>query len=162
MRRSIKIKHLLFCMTVSYSSWSIGSVCNNDEILLAECHINGGGLREASICSTADGETGKYVFKRNGTSEMTAVFNNDRKLLRWLDKGTYTTYFGFTNGNYVYVLAVPEENYGAKAFLNVKKDGKYIMRQTCDNNSFGDKTRNVKFINDVDDDYVFAHKGIFP
>jgi len=162
MRGSIQMKFALLIMTVSYSSLSMANICAQDEVLLAECQMKGSTLREASICSTADGKAGKYVFKRNGVQEMSIVFNNDRKLLRWLDKGTYTTYFGFANGDYVYVLAAPEENYDAKAFLTVKKDGKYIMRQTCDANSFGDKAKDVPFINDVDDDYVFSHKGIFP
>lgn len=43
------------------------------------------------------------------------------KLKRWLDLGTYTTYFGFNKGGYSYVLGVPEEKPGAVAFLDVKK-----------------------------------------
>lgn len=162
MRGSIQMKFVFFTMALSYSSLALANICTKDEILLADCQMKEHTLREASICSTVDGKTGRYVFKRNGVQEMSIVFDNGKKLLRWLDKGTYTTYFGFANGNYFYVLAVPEENYDAKVFLNVKKDGKYIMRQTCDVNSFGDKAKETQFINDVDDDYVFSHKKIFP
>lgn len=65
----------------------------------------------------------RYLFRdiNNGNAELEVKFNAQNKLKRWLDLGTYTTYFGFNNGAYSYVLGVPEEKPGVVAFLDVKK-----------------------------------------
>ena len=132
-----------------------------DDVLIAECQIDGKVLKEAYICSAKDGKTGYYFFKRNKKIEMKIKFDKNKKLLRWLDKWTYTTYFGFLNGGYAYVIGVPEENFDAKAFLIVKENNNYLMNKECNYNSFGDKEKKGEFIEDLNDADALK-KSIFP
>ncbi|MFZ5001203.1 hypothetical protein ACOY5P_17685 [Enterobacter asburiae] len=155
------MKRMLFSFFL-FSSCSIASECNKSEVLVASCHISGKVFRTAYICADKKGVNGRYVFERNSHVEMSVEFNKSYQLQRWLDKGTYTTYFGFQKSSYSYVIGVPEENFGAKAFLNVKKDGKDVMNKECDSNSFGDKKKNGEYVKDLNDEVVLNGKSIFP
>lgn len=158
MRNSI----LIYLFALFYNSFAHANYCMNDDVLIAGCQINGKDFKEAYICSAKNGKTGYYFFKKDKKIEMSVQFNKNKKLQRWLDKGTYTTYFGFLNGDYAYIIGVPEENFDAKAFLNVKKNNTYLMARECNSNSFGDKENKGDFIEEVSDDIVLSKKSIFP
>lgn len=100
--------------------------------------------------------------KKIKKTELRVDFNSTRKLKRWVDKWTYTTYFGFSEGKYDYILGVPEEKPNAVAFLNIKKDGKPISTSNCSSNSFGEKDIKNINIEDVSDSSVRDNGFKFP
>lgn len=62
-----------------------------------------------------------YIFKKGSSTELDVDFNSQNKLKRWVALGTYTTYLGFSRGEYSYVISVPEERPGVVAQFDVKK-----------------------------------------
>lgn len=93
---------------------------------------------------------------------MTQTFRAIRPLFRWVDKATYTTYFGFRTGEYGYVVGVPQQTFGAKAFLEVLKLNKTIMSKTCTANSFGSERLKSVAIKELEDGSVRAQHFSFP
>lgn len=140
---------------------SYASPCVGDEVPMAYCLLPGDVKRRASICTDKLGNL-YYRFTRNGKTELKVNFNRNHKLRRWVDKATYTTYFGFSKGEYSYVIGVPEEKPNARAFLEVTKKSKIIFTQNCVENFFGEKHIKNNFIEDVPDDYVRKNNFAFP
>ncbi len=157
MHTSIQV--VVLFATIILSQSSLSKQCQSDETLVAECHIKDKAKSAAYICADKNGKNGRYIFTRNNKSELSVVFNESNQLQRWLDKGTYTTYLGFNRGEYIYVLGIPSQNFGVKAFLDVKKDKKYIAHKQCDENSFTEKEKKGSFVRDLSEDEFF--KSIF-
>lgn len=135
--------------------------CNVEEKLVASCDLPGEIKRTAAFCADKNNKI-KYYFKESHAIKFKIEFNSERKLKRWLDLGTYTTYFGFNNASYTYVLGVPEEKPGALAFLEIKKNGKTISSKECSSNSFGEKNIESDSIEDVPDSVVRGDFFKFP
>lgn len=153
MRASIQVVALF--VTITFSQLSYAKYCRQDETLVAECHISGGAKSVAYICADNNGKSGRYIFVRNNKAELSVNFNEGNKLQRWLDKGTYTTYLGFSKGEYIYILGIPSQNFRATAFLDIKKDKRYIAHKQCDANSFTDKEKKGAFISDLPEGEFF-------
>lgn len=136
--------------------------CNVGEVLVASCVLPGKTQRVAVFCANKKNNTVYYFFRKGAVKNLTVNFNVSSKLKRWLDQGTYTTYFGFKRGGYSYVLGVPEESPGALAFLDVKKDGVTITSKECNENSFGEKDIKSNAIEDVPDSSVRDNGFKFP
>ncbi|EPF6109374.1 hypothetical protein R2970_001854 [Enterobacter cloacae] len=137
--------------------------CGVDETLVASCELSGAEKKLAMFCANNNNAV-RYIFRNinNGNVELEFKFNAKNKLKRWLDLGTYTTYFGFNKGTYSYVLGVPEEKPGVVAFLDVKKNGKTISSKECSSNSFGEKNIRNNSIEDVLDSSVRDNAFKFP
>lgn len=116
----------------------------------------------AAFCANERNNTIKYTFSKGGGPELTVEFNFQNKLKRWVDLGTYTTYFGFDRGAYSYVLMVPEEKTGAVAVLDIKKNGNVISTKRCESNSFGEKDIKMNSIEDMSDSLVRNNGFKFP
>ncbi|MDQ9206502.1 hypothetical protein QBS70_20820 [Cronobacter sakazakii] len=117
------MKFIFFLFSLCVFSDCYADVCNDEEKLVASCDLPGKTSRTAAFCAGKNNEV-IYYFKESRAIKFKIKFNPERKLKRWLDLGTYTTYFGFNNASYTYVLGVPEEKPGALAFLEIKKKWK--------------------------------------
>lgn len=151
---------------ISFTSGTVSASedisCVKNETLIAGCHLDEQKQRSVSLCSSADKETITYRFGTPEKDEMTQTFRATRPLFRWVDKATYTTYFGFRTGEYGYVVGVPQQTFGAKAFLEVLKLNKTIMSKTCTANSFGSERLKNVAIKELDDGSVRAQHFSFP
>lgn len=136
-------------------------VCNAGETLVASCHLPGKIKRTAAFCANDNHEI-RYFFKKADNIELEVRFDAKNKLKRWLDSGTYSTYFGFNRGAYSYVLIVPEERCGVVAILDIKKNGEIISSKDCSSNSFGEKDIKSNSIEDVPDSLVRDNHFKFP
>ncbi|CRY56867.1 Uncharacterised protein [Yersinia intermedia] len=156
------MKRLLFIFLLVPVYQTYAAECNSDETMIASCSLPGKIQRVAAFCTNEKTDTLYYVFKKGGNIELKVDFNTSRKLKRWVDQWTYTTYFGFSQGKYDYVLGVPEEKPNAMAFLNIKKDGESISITNCNSNSFGEKDIKSNSIDDVSDSSVRNNGFKFP
>lgn len=148
--------------------WYGSSLAASDESLcgaekeIASCSIHKEGLM-VSLCAKPTGEVAYYEADSSGIHKR-YIFSSDLPLYRWLDK-SYTTYFGFDDQGKSHILAVPEERFGAKAFLIEKEAGINIglgIFKTCDANSFGEKDLKNPVIVEVPDDFMSQSESIFP
>jgi len=138
------------------------TLCAHNEIMVASCNLDENKNRTLSFCSDA---TQKIMFYRFGTAsdiELEVVFSDKNPVSRWVDIATYTTFLGFRIDKYTYTLGVPEERFGAKAFLEITKNNETIMTRNCLENSFGEKKLTNTSIFEVDDSKVRNNKFIFP
>lgn len=134
------------------------TLCKSFEVNVVSCEVEGRKKKVISICagSSDNGRTFdniRYLFgqKNNIQLEYSVKQNNTKsKMYRGVDNGTFTTYFGFKNGEYFYVIGVPEERYGAKAFLNIFKNNEIITSLQCKTNSFGMKNIQSNLLTTVD------------
>ncbi len=156
------MKIILFTLFLMYSLHSNADECGLDEIMIASCALKGNTHRTASFCVNEKKGYLYYSFKRNKKEELRVNFSQDRKLKRWVDQWTDTTYFGFSRGEYDYVLGVPEEKLDAVAFLDVKKNGDSLVLNSCISNSFGSKDVKSSSIEDVSDSSVRDNNLKFP
>ncbi|MGK2890066.1 hypothetical protein [Klebsiella michiganensis] len=156
------MKIVLFIVFFTFSIHSFAGECNQDETLIASCDLKGKTRRVAAICLNKKTEHLYYSFNNNGRVELSVDFTQGRKLKRWVDRWTYTTYFGFIRGGYSYVLGVPEERPDAVAFLDLKKNGNSLSLIDCRTNSFGEKDVKNKNIDDIPDDEVRDNGFNFP
>ncbi len=156
------MKKSIFLLAALMTLHVYADECANNEILIASCTLSGKVTRVAKFCADPQSDTIKYTFKKGGASELTVDFNSHNKLKRWVDLGTYTTYLGFSRGEYSYVLSVPEERLGAVAQLDVKKNNKIISSKQCDSNSFGEEGVKINSIEDVQDSSVRGNGFKFP
>lgn len=156
------MKKTIFILTMVFVPYAYASDCDMDEILIASCDLSGKVSRKATFCANKKNDTIKYTFSKGGASELIVNFNAKEKLKRWVDLGTYTTYLGFNQGHYSYILSIPEERPGVVAQLDVKKNGKLISAKQCDSNSFGEKDIKMKGIEDVLDSSVRDNAFKFP
>lgn len=137
-------------------------LCEPNEVMIASCHLSERKNRIVSLCASADGAMVFYRIGKEQNMELVNGFSKRRVLSRWVDKATYTTYFGFRLPPYAYVLGVPQQTYGAKAFLDVYRDDKGIMLRVCTDNSFGETTFRSEAIREVPDDVVRGNGFLFP
>lgn len=156
------MKKMIFILTMVFVPYTYASDCGVDETLIASCDFSGKVSRKAVFCANEKDETIKYIFSKGNSSELIVNFNSKEKLKRWVDLGTYTTYIGFNQGQYSYVLRIPEEKPGVVAQLDVRKNGKLISNKQCDSNSFGEKDIKMKNIEDVLDSSVRDNGFKFP
>lgn len=103
-----------------------------------------------------------YRFGTKSKIELDAAFSSKAPISRWVDSATYTTYFGFRRAEYAYVFGVPQETFGAKAFLEVTKENRPHMSSECTDNSFGEKEMDSKAIQEVKDSVVRDNGFVFP
>ncbi len=156
------MKKSLFFFIVIYALHNHASACNTSEITVASCTLPGKIQRKASFCLNKKNSGLYYAFEKGKQLELKVEFSPERKLKRWIDQWTYTTYFGFRRGEYDYIFAVPEEKPNAVAFLSVKKDGKPLSLMNCNSNSFGEKDIQSPSIEDVFDATVRDNGFKFP
>ncbi|WP_139199074.1 hypothetical protein [Pseudomonas panipatensis] len=138
------------------------NLCAVDEVVIASCQLDEVKHRVLSICYKNNGKNVFYRFGRKENVELFVSFSREKRISRWIDFGTYTTYFGFRRGRYSYVLGIPEESYGARAFVKIKKDEEKVMSRNCIANSFGEKLMRSPLIEDVEDEVVRRSDFIFP
>lgn len=138
------------------------SECGLSETLIASCELSGKVKRVATFCANTRDDTIRYAFKKGGSLELVVNFNKRHKLKRWVDLGTYTTYLGFSQGGYSYVLSVPEEKPGVVAQLDVRKNHQIISAKQCNENSFGEEGIKMNSIEDVSDSLVRDNGFKFP
>lgn len=156
------MRRLLFVVLIMFAHQAYSSECSADETVVSSCTLPGKTPRVAAFCANKNNSTIYYSFEKNNQTELRVDFSTTRKLKRWVDKWTYTTYFGFSQGKYDYILGVPEEKPNAVAFLNIKKDGKSISTSNCNSNSFGEKDIKNFNIEDVPDSSVRDNGFKFP
>ncbi|MDN0110114.1 hypothetical protein [Yersinia mollaretii] len=156
------MKRLLFTFLLVPAYQTYAAECSSDETMIASCTLSGKMQRVAAFCTNEKTDTLYYVFRNGEDIELKVDFSESRKLKRWVDKWTYTTYFGFSQGKYDYVLGVPEEKPNAVAFLNIKKDGESVSIKNCNFNSFGEKDIKNNSIDDVSDSSVRNNGFKFP
>ncbi|WP_223515943.1 hypothetical protein [Pseudomonas sp. GL-R-26] len=158
------IKHyLLFVCCVSANVYACEvDLCKADEMVIASCRLSEAKGRVVSFCASANKKTISYRVGSNSDLEMNIQFSNKKPVSRWLDVGTYTTYFGFRRAAYSYVLGVPQESLGARAFLEVAKNDKILTSVDCVDNSYGEKNIDSEAIINVQDDLVRSNGFLFP
>lgn len=156
------MKKVIFILAALMMSHAYADECASNEILIASCTLSGKLKRMAIFCADPQSDTIKYTFKKGNASELIVDFNYQKKLKRWVDLGTYTTYLGFNRGEYSYVLSVPEERPGVVAQLDVKRKNKIISSKQCDSNSFGEANIKMNSIEDVKDGAVRDNGFLFP
>lgn len=162
MKKTIPIIFALF-FTNTYAADVIHvptepSLCTSDEVHVVSCEIESHKKNIISICANSnDGgktyDNARYLFgKKNNIQLEYRVRKNDskNKIYRGVDNGTYTTYFGFQNNAYFYVIGVPEERFGAKTFLNIYKNDSIVSSLQCKTNSFGMKDLQTNLFTMVD------------
>lgn len=163
--RNIKKLVSVFCIVIGLSASSLcaeTTLCKTDEIMIASCLLNEKKQRILSLCSSADKLNISYRFGTRSKVELDVIFSNKEPVSRWVDVTTYTTYFGFRLKEYAYVVGIPQERYGATAFLEVTKNDLGIMDRNCVENSFGEKNLRSDAIQDVEDELVRGNKFLFP
>lgn len=160
------VNGLLFCILYCSSSVQAeeADLCAAAETKIASCETTKGKI--VSVCSGDNRVEAYYRFGTPLDVELEVKFHQGRSLYRWVDLNTYITFFGFRRGGYLYVLGVPQETFGARAFINVRKAGSdfsYGDTFTCRSNSFGEKMLASKAITDVVDEAVRTKEGlVFP
>lgn len=145
------------------------SLCKSFEVSVVSCEVEGRQKKIISICASSDdhGKTFnnvRYLFgQKNNIQLEYSVTQSDtkNKMYRGVDNGTYTTFFGFKNGAYFYVIGIPEERYGAKTFLNIYKYDKNISSLQCKTNSFGMKNLQTNLFTEVDGMELSDGKVVF-
>lgn len=140
------------------------SLCGKHETTLASCHFERGQNKLVSFCAGTLGFT-SYYFGANDKADADVKFSTDRQLYRWVDVDTHVTFLGFDQGGYSYVLGVPQETHGAKAFWLTKKSGEpldFNAPEFCTQNSVGEKNMINGTIMDVEDRIVRDNKFLFP
>ncbi|MCX0501614.1 hypothetical protein [Erwinia billingiae] len=156
------MSRFLFFLIMIYIYPSHAAECRGGETLIASCILPGEREKKAEFCINKKTNSIYYAFKMGPDVQLKVDFTENRKLKRWVDKWTYTTYFGFNQGRYDYILGIPEEKFEAVAFLKIKKDGKTLSAKSCRNNSFGEKGILSNKIEDVSDEKVRGSGFNFP
>jgi len=156
------MKKSLFGLLLLSACQTNASECNPGETMIASCTLSEKTQNIAAFCTNEKADTLYYFFRENENTQLKVEFSASRKLKRWVDKWTYTTYFGFSQGKYDYILIVPEEKPNAVAFLNIKKDGVSISMKKCNSNSFGEKDIQSNKIEEVLDAAVRDNGFKFP
>lgn len=129
---------------------------------MASCDLPEKIKPSAVICINNSEGVSRYYFKRKNKVEFEVEFDSQKRLKRWVDLGTYSTYFGFNMGGYSCVIIAPEEKPKAVALLEVKRHGKTISTQRCEANSFGDKNIKSQSVEDLLDSNVRDNGFKFP
>jgi hypothetical protein len=151
----------LFVMPSRADEIDVG-LCMEREVEVAGCVFDEVKSKQFSFCASADGERVNYRFGHSPDFEMEHIFSAKKPLLRWVDKATYTTYFGFRIGEYGYSFGVPQQTFGAKAFMEVTQKNVTVMERECTQNSFGEENLSNESIMDVDDEKIRNNGFVFP
>ncbi|MGO3889203.1 MAG: hypothetical protein ACTJHI_11075 [Psychrobacter sp.] len=115
------------------------SLCIADEIPVVSCEIDEPQSRVVSICGSADSQSAIYRFGKEDKVELSKHFTSREPLKRTLVYSAYTTYFHFKNDGYRYIIGVPEEAYGVKAFIDIVSPNGSTNTKECTTNSFAEK-----------------------
>lgn len=118
---------------------SSGSLCIAGEIPVVSCKINEPQTRIVSICGSTDSQNAVYRFGKKNKVELSKHFTSREPLKRTLVYSAYTTYFHFKNDGYRYIIGVPEEAYGVKAFIDIVSPNGSTNTKECTTNSFAEK-----------------------
>lgn len=141
------------------------NLCKSSEIEVASCQLEGRYKKIISICASEQKELVSYYFGTKNKIELNVEFSSGSKIYRWRDAATYVTFIGFNRNEYSYVFGIPQETFGAKAFLLVKKSKDpldFNSPRLCTSNSFGEKSLQSSAIEDVDDKTVRSEGFLFP
>lgn len=130
---------------------SSDSLCIADEIPVVSCEIDEPQSRVVSICGSADSQSAIYRFGKKDKVELSKKFTSREPLKRTLVYSAYTTYFDFENNGYRYIISVPEEAYGVRAFIDVVSPNGSTNTKECINNSFEEKKLVSSAIIDLDE-----------
>ena len=118
---------------------SLGSLCIAGEIPVVSCEINEPQTRIVSICGSTDSQSAVYRFGKKDKVELSKHFTSREPLKRTLVYSAYTTYFHFKNDGYRYIIGVPEEAYGVRAFIDIVSPNGSTNTKECTTNSFAEK-----------------------
>ncbi len=141
------------------------NLCKLDEIEVASCSLAHRNKKTASMCANLKKGSISYYFGTKEKIELDAEFTYNRKIYRWLDTTTHTTFLGFNREGYSYIFGVPQETLGATAFFYIKKSNfpiDFNSPELCTQNSFGEKSLVLEAISDVDDRTVRESNFLFP
>jgi hypothetical protein len=157
-----------FCFLVNGLAIAKGddeNLCGPSEVEVASCSLEGKDKKIVSICANEKSKQAYYYFGTRDEIELSLTFSLNNKMYRWLDSVTYVTFLGFNQKGYSYVVGVPQETFGAKAFLFVKESKvslDFNSPRFCTSNSFGEKSFVSDAIEDIDDETVRNGGFIFP
>ncbi|MBA6096439.1 hypothetical protein H4C80_04670 [Pseudomonas juntendi] len=157
---------VLFVLALSFSSVSaLGeteNLCDSGRDTIFTCRLGDGKRSVISLCKGRAPLTVDYRRGTIGGVESKIVFDRDKPIFRWVDVATYTTYFGFEQSRDSYVFGNPQEKFGARAFLEISKDGELVSMFRCHENSFGKKDYDSPAVIDVADEVVRGGGFEFP
>jgi hypothetical protein len=157
--QSFSIVLVVVCL-ISSATADEANLCFKEETYIGGCHLAEKKSRLLSFC--AQGRNVIYRFGSEKKLEMEYFFSKDRPLTRWVDKATYTTYFGFRSGRYGYSFGVPQQTFGARAFLEVTQGNQTVMSRRCTQNSFGKEDLESEAIREADDAKIRISGFVFP
>jgi hypothetical protein len=138
--------------------------CKNSETLIASCTLIEN-KKQLSLCENNNQDQISYHVGSFDHTEARVIFSKHNPMHRWIDAQTNVTFLGFTLSDRTYVLGVPQETYGARAFLFIKAKNAPIDFNAplfCTSNSFGHKNRASEAILDSTDESVRKSGFIFP
>jgi hypothetical protein len=153
---------LFFCILSVFAQAGGRDLCRRGEVLIAGCRLAEKQSRLISFCLMKEGGDITYRMGAIGKLEMEASFSKDKPLMRWVDQATYTTYFGFKVSGYRYSFGIPQQVYGARAFVNITKNDIYLDAKDCTDNSFGEEHVKSIAMREVADERVRGNRFIFP
>jgi len=160
----VRVVLALFACNIVLAKENAGNLCAENEKEVASCLLEGPEPKVMSFCADRLGVT-SYYLRVNKKIEKDIKFSSQRQLYRWQDSDTYVTFLGFDQDGYSYVLGVPQETLGAKAFWLTKRSGEpldFNAPEFCTHNSFGDKDIVNGTIMDIEDRIVRDNKFLFP
>lgn len=133
------------------------TLCTGNEISVVSCAIAAPKNKIVSVCAIQRDKsiTGiEYRFGKKAAVEMTYPVNEKtkNKIYRGTLRATHTKIFGFKINEYFYVIGVPQESFGARAFLQIRKNGSIVKNMQCTSNSFGESEIESNFLTEVDGD----------
>jgi len=126
------------------------------------CSLPGEGVKEVSFFVDNITKEINYNFKRDGTVELSVIFNEANKLRRTKDNEMGVTYYGFKRGKYSYVINVIdgfEKNEYTMSFVILKNE-RIIQSRDCLPSSF--RSDDIVSDNIVDIPYVNKNGYFFP
>ncbi|MFC0178556.1 hypothetical protein [Thorsellia kenyensis] len=156
------MKKFVFPLLLLLPFYSYSSTCQENDVLVFSCDLPKN--KSAAICANQTTQTLNYSFVNNEKIELSKDFDSNHQLIRWLDKGNYTTYLGFKGGEYFYRFILPQETFGAYASIEIHRKAHLIATLDCTENSFGEKNIVSKAIQEIPDelgDSETCYLGLF-
>lgn len=138
-------------------------LCDKGEHVILACPVDGVQGKKIAICGGRS-EGRAYIEYRFGTSRYIEMkyritSDNHHVLYRGLYDGTYSVFFGFFNGEFSYIVEVPQEVAGARMNVVVRKNGKRLATVLCKKNDWvEDKNVSSPLITDVDGEFLMEGK----
>lgn len=138
--------------------------CEQNDTEVISCSLPGVVARNISFCLNSNTQKINYYFKKEGRVELNVLFDSKRKLKRLTDKNMGVTYFGFSRGEYSYILSIingmEAEEYSMS--FDIKKEGKIIQSNDCLSNSYRNSNIVSKYIDSTPYSSVKSGDFIFP